>query len=250
MVKIALTPDWFLGKDVIIDVFSFVVLAIFVYFAYKSYKMSKNKGTLSLVRGFGLIALAELADIMTKLVLFYHVGPSRAIGEALITSNLVSSVDIFYYAGFFFYRFFMLAGLYFIYRLPKDKKRGLEDYILMFYFILISAFVSQEFLYIFYVTTFLLLVLIIGSYVKVYRENRFLNTKILIAGFSILAASQILFILSYIPLFYAIADVVELISYIIFLGLIIRIWKYGKKKKQNGDNIRHARNSARAGRKH
>ncbi|MGA2130264.1 MAG: hypothetical protein ABSG05_01455 [Candidatus Pacearchaeota archaeon] len=250
MVKIALTPDWFLGKDLIIDIFSFVVLALFTFFAYKYYKMSKNKGTANLGKGFGFIALAELADIATKLVLFYHVGPSRAIGEALITNNIISSVDIFYYAGFFFFRFFMLLGLYFIYRLPKNQKRSLEDYILMFYFILISAFIGQEFFYIFHITAFLLLVLIIESYIKIYKENKFLNTKILIIGFSILALSQMLFIFSNIALFYAIADVVELISYIIFLGLIIRIWKHGKEKKSNGNNIRHAGNSARKRRKH
>ncbi len=250
MVKIALTPDWFLGKDLIIDVFSFLVLVIFAFFAYKSYKMSKNKGTFSLGRGLGFIALAELADIMTKLVLYYHIGPSRAIGEALITSNIVGSVDIFYYAGFFFYRFFMLLGLYFIYRLPKNRKRSIEDYILMFYFILISAFLSQEFFYIFHATALILLGLIIASYIKVYRENKFFNTKILIAGFSILAVSQMFFLFSEIPILFAIADVVELISYIIFLGLIIRIWKHGKEKKSNGNNIRYAGDSSRKRRKH
>lgn len=250
MVKIALTPDWFLGKDLIVDIFSFLVLAIFTFFAYRAYKMSKNKGTFTLGRGFIFIALAELADIITKLVLYYHVGPSHAIGEALITSNIVSSVDIFYYAGFFFYRFFMLLGLYFIYRLPKNKKRTLEDYLLVFYYVFISAFLGQEFFYIFHLTALVLLVLVISSYVRVYKENKFLNTKILIVGFVVLALSQLLFLFSEIQVFYAIADVVELISYIIFLGLIIRIWKHGKEKKSNGNNIRHVGHSPRKRRKH
>jgi len=102
MVKIALTPDWFLGKDLIIDIFSFVVLALFTFFAYKYYKMSKNKGTANLGKGFGFIALAELADIATKLVLFYNVGPSRASGEALITINIISSLKFFIMPDFSF----------------------------------------------------------------------------------------------------------------------------------------------------
>ncbi|MDZ4226591.1 MAG: hypothetical protein U1B79_00590, partial [Candidatus Pacearchaeota archaeon] len=71
MVKIVPTPDWFIGKDVIIEFFSLVVLIIFAVLAYRYYNLNKNRNILYLGTGFGLIALAQLATILTKLVLYY-----------------------------------------------------------------------------------------------------------------------------------------------------------------------------------
>ena len=38
MVKIVLTPEWFIGKDIMIELFGLIVLIIFVALAYKYYK--------------------------------------------------------------------------------------------------------------------------------------------------------------------------------------------------------------------
>ena len=73
MVKIVFTPDWFLGKDVLIDFFSFLVLFTFFILAVKTYKLNKNRRFLYLGWGFGLIGLAQLAAVITKLVLYYDI---------------------------------------------------------------------------------------------------------------------------------------------------------------------------------
>lgn len=239
MVKIVPTPDWFLGKDILIEVFSFLVLIIFAVLAYRYYKLSKNRRVFYLGSGFGLIALAQLAAIVTKLVLYYDIGPSAAIGQAIITNQIANSVDYFYYAGFFFHRFLTLAGLYLIYRLPR-KSKSVGDYALVVYFILISALLSREFFYLFHLTSFFILIMIVEGYYHVYKENRFFNTKILMVAFGVLALSQLMFMLSSYEILFVTANLIELMSYTIFLAIIIRVWKYGKKKKPYGYNIRHA----------
>ena len=249
MVKIVLTPDWFLGKDVFIEFFSFIVLIIFSILAIRSYKMNKNRNFLYLGWGFGLIALAQLAAVITKLVLYYDIGPTQAIGNAIITSQILSSVDIFYYAGFFFQRFLTLCGLYIIYRLPR-KHKSVGDYFLVLYFILLSAIVGSSFYYLYYLTSLILLILIIGNYYEIYKENRFVNTKILIIAFSMLALSQLIFVLSTIDALFVLASAIELISYVGLLFLVIKILKHGKKKGPHGYNIRYAGNNTREKRKH
>src|SRR3972149_200163 len=249
MVKIVPTPDWFIGKDVVIEVFSLVVLAIFVFLAYRYYRMNKTRNILYLGSGFGLIALAQLATILTKLVLYYDIGPSQEIGQAIITSQIANSVDFFYYAGFFFHRFLTLSGLYILYRLPRDRK-SIGDYVIVIYFILISSFLSREIFYLFHLTALFILILIVEKYFLIYRKNRFFNTKILMVAFGILALSQLILVLSDIDLLFVLGNVVELISYTIFLALIIRIWKYGKEKKPYGNNIRYAGYSSGKRRKH
>src|SRR3972149_4792106 len=218
MVKIVPTPDWFIGKDVVIEVFSLVVLAIFVFLAYRYYRLNKNRNILYLASGFGLIALAQLATILTKLVLYYDIGPTQQIGQALVTSQVVNSVDIFYYAGFFFHRFLTLIGLYIIYRLPRER-RSIGDYIIAIYFIFISSLASKEIFYLFHFTALCLLILIVEKYFLIYKENRFFNTKVLMMAFGLLALSQFVFILSTIDVLFVLGNVIELVSYTIFLGL-------------------------------
>jgi hypothetical protein len=249
MVKIVLTPEWFLGKDVMIEFFSLIVLMIFVILAYRYYSINRNRRVLYLGTGFGLIALAQLATILTKLVLYYDFGPTQAIGQAIVTSQIVSSVDLFYYAGFFFHQFLTLLGLYIIYRLPRERK-SLGDYVLVVYFILLSAFLSKDFYYLFHLTALLLLILIVENYYRIYQKNRFLNTKILMVAFSLLALSKLIFVLSTVDILFVLGNIIELVSYTIFLAIIIRIWKYGKKTKPYGDNIRYAGDNTGKKRKH
>ncbi|GIU68600.1 MAG: hypothetical protein KatS3mg001_450 [Candidatus Pacearchaeota archaeon] len=244
MVKIVLTPDWFLSADVFIDFFSFFVVVIFSLLAIKNYKISKNKRFLYVGVGFLLISIAQLASLITKLILYYDIGPSEQIGQAIIASNIVNSVDVFYYAGFFFHRFLTLAGLFLIYRLPR-KQKMLEDYFLIFYFILISALLSKEFYYIYHITSFVLISLIIRNYYEIYSKNRFYNTKILILAFSILALSQLIFIFSVIDILFVVGGLVELVSYLIFLFLILKILDHGKEKNKNRHNIRYVGNNSR-----
>ncbi len=248
--RFVLTPDWFVGKDVLIEIFSFIILLAFCYLAYRNYKLNKrNKSLFYLGLGFGLVALSELAGILTRLVLYYDIGPSREIGQAIITSHLLTSVNIFYSAGFFFQRFFMLLGLYIIYRLPREHK-SIGDYFLVAYLILMSALLGNEFYYLFNIAALFLLVMITANYYEVYLKNRFVNTKILLFGFGVLAFSQFVFIFSDIADIFVAGSFIELIGYTILLILMVRIVKYGKKTWPYGDNIRHAGNDSTEKRRH
>ena len=242
--KIVFTPDWFLGSDVFIEIFSFIILSLFFYYSIKSYKLSRNKNSLLLGGAFLLIALAELATIFTKLVLYYDASFTQSIGQAVVTYKVVQSVDVFYYIGFFFHKLLTLIGLYAIYRIPL-KRRLSGDIILVLAFLVIAALFSQGFYYLFHVSALLLLILIINNYYSIYKENKSDNTKMLIIAFIMLALSQILFIISNIGILYAVAQIVQLVSYLTLLILIIRIVKHGKKKKSNRHNIRYVRNNTR-----
>ncbi len=228
--KIVFTPDWFLGTDVLIEFFSFLVLFMFFLFSMKSYKTNKNRNSFYLGVGFLLIALAELATIITKFVLYYDLDFTNQIGNAIINYNVANSVDIFYYIGFFFHKLLTLGGLYAIYRIPlKNPYKG--DIILAIVFMIIASLFSNTIYYIFHLTALLLLILIIMNYTKVYQINKSRNTKVLIISFILLALSQVIFLVSKLQILYAIAQIMQLVSYLTLLVLIIRIMKHGKKKK-------------------
>ena len=234
--KIVFTPDWFLGSDVLIETFSFLVLLAFFILAYKNYKLSKNRSTKYLGLGFLAIAIAELATVLTKFVLYYDTTFTQNIGQIAVTSHLVQSVDIFYYIGFFFHKLLTLGGLYIIYRIPLKRKLE-RDSLLALCFIIISAAFSSSIYYLFHLAALILLLLIINNYYEVYKKNKSDNTAILITAFSLLALSQLIFILSQIGTLYVIAQLAQLVSYLILLVLIMRITreKHGRKKSRFGN---------------
>jgi len=237
--KIVFTPDWFLTSDVLIDSFSFVILMLLFSLAFRSYKMSKNKSSLYLGLGFFLMALAEVSIILTKFVLYYDTSITAQIGAAIVTYNVVSTVDIFYYIGFFFSRLLVLLGLYMIYKIPYDAKIT-KDFLIILYLIFVTALLSNSMYYFHHLTALIFLASIIDNYKRTYRETKMKTTKILILGFSVMALSQVIFIFSKFTYIYATAQMVQLLSYAILLALIIQIVQNGKKEKPSGNNPRHA----------
>ncbi len=233
--RFVFTPDWFLSNDVLINVISFLVLFLFFIFALKCCKMSNKKGIFYLGAGFLLIAIGELSTILTKLVLYYDTNVTQDIGRIVISSQVVQSVDVFYNVGFFFNRFLTLLGLYVIYKLPSTRRLSAELFLTM-YLIFIVALLSHTLHYLYNLTALILLVLIIHNYYNIYKKDKLANTKILISAFVLLSLSQILFILSKLNYFYVGAQSIQLVSYIILLGLIMKIIKNGKEKKQSRHN--------------
>jgi|TARA_B100000315_G_C14499575_1_gene551667 hypothetical protein len=228
--RMVFTPDWFLNNDVLIEIISFMVLFLFFLFSVKCYNANKKKSILYLGFGFLLIAMGELSTILTKLVLYYDTGITREIGQAVMTSQIVETVDIFYYLGFFFNRFLTLLGLYIIYKIPAEKKLS-TDFFLIIYLLLVTAFLSNSIYYIYHLTALILLVLIIRNYYRIYLENNLSNTKILITSFSLMLISQTIFLFAELNFLYITAKVLQLVSYITLLILIVKILKNGKKEK-------------------
>lgn len=233
--KIVFTPDWFLGNDVLINIISFLVLFLFFLFALKCYKLDNKRGTLYLGIGFLLVAFGELSTILTKLVLYYNTNITQEIGRIVITYQVVQSVDIFYNIGFFLNKFFVLLGLYVIYKLPLNKKLS-ADFFLMIYLIFTVTLLSQTIYHFYHLTALILLVLIINNYYKIYKKDKLVNTQILISAFVLLAISQAIFLLSKLNYLYVTAQSIQLVSYITLLILIMKIMKDGKKKKQSRYN--------------
>lgn len=241
-------PQWFLAPDVLINAFNFLVLLAFFILCINNYKLNKSKGILYLGTGFALIALAQLALVLTKFAIYYDTSFTTYIGEMIIHYHIVKSTNIIYNLSFFFNRALTLLGLYVIYRLPS-KKKSVGDFLLVSYFIILSAFIGESMYYLYHITALILLVLITYNYYAVYRKNKFSNTRILSVAFGILAISQILPIISSGEIFEAGSNLIELVSYIILLALIVRL-KYGKKKKPDGYYLRHAQYHPRTRKRH
>ena len=218
--KIVFTPDWFLGSDVSIEIFSFLILFIISILAFRNYKLSEKKSTLHLGLGFLFIAIAGFASVIAKFPIYYDFGIVKEIGNAV------------------FSRFFTLLGLYVLYKLPLERISG--EFFLYVYFITIISILSQPFYYVHHFTALLLIIFIINKYYKIYLKEKAGNTKILVLAFAILGLAQVVFLFSKLAFIYAVVQMIQLIAYIALLMLIIRIVQDGKKEKPSGNHSRHA----------
>jgi hypothetical protein len=224
-------PNWFTRFDILIEIFSFLVLLTFFTISIRNYKLTKNKKLLTLGIGFVLIAMAEISTILTKFVVYYKTTVFQAIGNIIITYNVFQRSDLPYDIGSFLYKLLTLAGLYIIYRLPL-KNKNTSDAILAILFIIISSLAGLTFYYIFHIVVLVMLLLIVNNYLKVYKKNKSCNTKLLIIAFTIFAVAHAFFIVSMIKSGYVTGQILQLFSYLIFLLLIIKINKNeGPKQK-------------------
>ena len=225
------TPNWFTRFDILIGIFSFLVLLTFFIVSIKNYKLTKNKKLMYLGMGFLLVSLAELADIFTKFVLYHKITVFQNVGLVTLKYEVLRFFDLPYDLGFFMYKFLTLLGLYIIYRLPlKNKNWG--DAVLAVLFIILASLAGQIIYYIFHIITFVILALIINNYFKVYKKNQNQNTKLLLSSFIIIAIAHAIFILSKLPSLYVLGEIIELLGYIGFLSLIIRINKNEWSKRK------------------
>ncbi|HTZ42084.1 MAG TPA: hypothetical protein VMC07_02675 [Candidatus Omnitrophota bacterium] len=241
-------PDWFLTPDFLINVFSFLVLSVFLILCIKNFRLNKNKKMLYLGIGFAFIALAQLAVLARKFGLYYNTSFTTSVGATIIQYNVMNPTDILYRLGTFLYKSLSLIGLYIISRFPK-KKTNLKDVFLIAYFIVLSVLSSDVVGYLFRITSMGMFAYLSYNYYLLYKKNKFRNTFILSGAFAIMSLAQILFMVS---VFVAgiVADLLQLGSYIILLILIIRILKHGNEKEPDGHNIGHVKHSPRKRRKH
>jgi hypothetical protein len=231
MLRLILSPYWFLGPDIIIDFFSFLVLLIFATLSLKYYKLSGNKKFLYLGLAFSLVSLGEFSKIIMNIGLYYDFTVVYKVGKIIVTSQMVKSIDAVYYIGFFLHRFLIMLGFYLLYYTTRKNKSGVE-HLLILYFIVISAIFISNVYYLFNITVSVLLAIIFASYLQVYRKTKTENTKILSLAFLILLVSYLVMTFSRMNSgIYIAANILQLISYSILLYIIIKIYKHNENRR-------------------
>src|SRR3989338_10058620 len=71
MLEVVYNPQWFYGKDIVIDLISVCVLLVISIFSVRyDFVMRKNRNYLHLASSFFIISLAFLAKILTYFVIY------------------------------------------------------------------------------------------------------------------------------------------------------------------------------------
>jgi hypothetical protein len=236
MIEIEYGPQWFYVASIIIDLVTILVLFSIASAAIKYYKLNDNKNYSKLGFAFSLIAISFLFKMVTNFIVYYDFVKAQEIPQTIInTLETIKSFNIVANSSFLFFTLFNLAGLYALYSIKRGQSR--QTVLLIIYFILLSTFIStlysHSLYYIFHLTSLVFLILISSKYFNIYSRNQHKNTGYLAYSFSIIATSQAFFMfIALNQIIYVIAEIVQLIGYIILLSVLIRVLNYGKEKKQ------------------
>ena len=232
MVAFIYPPQWFYGKDLLIDLVSILTLSLVAFFSFRYYLINKNnRNYLYLTVSFLLIALAFACKILTYFTIYYHIIETKHIGALTLTYQTIKSSDILFFLGYLLYRFLTLIGLYALY-LIYQKDHSKSTIFLIVYLLLISAYFSNNAYYLFNITSLMLLILISRAFFKNYTLRGSQPSRLIFYSFSIISISQVIFIFIKInSLLYVFAEIVQLIGYILLLFAFIQVLRNAKKKK-------------------
>ena len=232
MVQVVFSPKWFWGKDIFIDSIALLVLLLIAIFATKCYRIKKSRNYLYLALSFYLIALSFFSKILINFTIYYQVLHTQMIGSIEYTQVILKSSEILAVSGLFFYRLFILLGLFMLYSIYE--KQSMANIILMMYFTIISIFFSKEEYYIFYLTSFIFLGVISNRYYQNYKKNKEKTSGMLAASFSIITLSQIFFMfVNFTKHFYVVGELIQLLGYILLLVTFIMVLKHGREKNKS-----------------
>ena len=232
MIRVIYSPQWFYGKDIVIDLVSVFVLLLIAFFSFKYYKIRKNKNYVYFGLSFILLSVSFLFKILTNFTIYFHVLETKNIGFLSLTYQTIKTSDVLFIVGFLIYRLLTLFGLYMLYSVYYDQPK--TNILLIAYLILVSTYFTQSAYYIFHLTSLILLVLLTIQYSKTYIKNKNNATRMLASSFGIITASQILSIfVSISTKFYVVAEIIQLIGYAILLFSFLTVLKHGKKKNKD-----------------
>ncbi len=224
--------EGFYRGDFLLDIFNFLVVLFILIYCVKFYLLNKKqKKYRYLITSFSFLTLSFLFKILTHVVIYYRTIIVKHIGIVTITYQTLRSSLAFVGWGVLVYRILSLLAFYIFY-VAYVKEKSKLNVLLMIYLLLIAGYLSESAFYIYHLTSFFLIFLIVDRLYFVYTKNKLSNTKLLTLSFLIIMASQGLFIfVNLSPVFYIVAEIVQLVGYLFLLFTFIRVLRHGKKKR-------------------
>ena len=231
MIEVVYSPQWFYGKDILIDIVAVLVLFFIGLFSLRYYTINKkNKNYLHFAVSFFIMSLAFLSKILTYFTIYTHSVQTRTVGSVTLTLQTITSYDTLFFVGLLLYRLLTLVGLYLLYAIYQ--KHSKSTIFLSIALLALLTYFSQSAYYVFHVTSLILLLLITIQYAKNYKKSKLITAGLIVVSFGIITASHcIAAFIRLTKIFYVAAEFVQLLGFLILLIAFILVLKHGKKKK-------------------
>ncbi len=222
---------WLFDKDIFIDIFSILVLFFILVYAINFYRLRKKETKYRyLITSFFLLMLSFIVKVCTNWIVYTSTTKIEHMGRIITVYKTASSANFLVFLGILNYRILALIAFYFLYLVYVDKPPR-SSILFTAYLLLVVGYLSQLQYYVFHLTSFILLLMIVVHLLNTYYKKKNPFTKSLGASFFIIMVSQALFIFFAInPLFYVAAELIQLIGYLLLLVTFIWVIQRAKTR--------------------
>ncbi len=206
-----MSPNWFLGYDIIFELFFFIISLIIAIYALKVHRTTGQKLAKYFGYGFLLTAAAYLLQSVSNYLVYSNLNNNLCQIANLAS---VSTIDAI---GTYSYILFMISGLVVLLfvSLKSDKQRTL--WILLSTSI-IAIILSKNPMYVFYLLSSIYLAFIAWHFVENYLKNKQTMTLTVAIAFILLWFGTFHFLISVDhELFYVIGHILGFFAYIMIL---------------------------------
>jgi hypothetical protein len=225
-----LGPEWFYSINIWTDIFSIIVLSFIAFFITKAYNITKTKKYLVFMFSFYMIVVGFVLKVISNYLA--HAFNPNVTGPDFVRNYALSQGYSWLTVIFMSYELLVLVGFYFLYHV-YNQEESVSTIVLVTFLLSISVAFSFFINDVFQLNALALLTLISAQYWTNYHKNGHGNSGLLAASFSLIALSQLAFMMANIhPMYYAIAEAVQLIGYLLLLMTFIMVLIHGKKKKE------------------
>ncbi|MAG60391.1 hypothetical protein CL619_01260 [archaeon] len=238
------TPTWFAGFDLVLDTIALIITLIISSYSYKLFKLSSNRkfGYFSLA--FALMSLAFLFKLATYTVVYFSTSRALAGATVVAVTGLtgletvnVSLRDLIYRFGFFVQMASTLGALLLLYLVSQKSRDRLKKFYevsqitLFTYFVILISIVATFKYTVFYLTSFVLLALIVLNYYQNYLHKKTTNSKRVLTAFICLFLAQLFFVFIFAAnWFYFIAEILTLASFAIIAYVYMQVSRKQKPR--------------------
>ena len=212
-------PYWFRGIDALLGVVYIIVTLLIAAMSYRSYKITEEKKYASFSIAFGLMSLAFCIYSLITLALTTHI------------SNTLSDILTRFDSAFIVYMLLMFAAytLLLVMTLKIEQKKVI---ILLFTLMFLFTVFSYQYYLKFHLVSFLLLFFLSHQFYTNYLEKKNKNAKLVCIAFYLLTCAQVFFIaITYDLLFYVVADILQLLGFLVLFYMFLRIVYHGRETR-------------------
>lgn len=223
MVLTSLSPPWFYGYDVVLELcFTIISLAI-ALFALQIYKLTDQVQ----VKHFGIsFIFISISNFTQSALNFLTITKT----DQVICSKIgIQNINIFATYGLYMQMIFLMVGLVMLTYMTFRTKQARIMWLLLI-IALIAIFLSVNPIYTFYLISSLLLAIISIHFVANYLRSRQTKTLLVVLAFLFLFFGSIHFILAVNhEIYYVLGHIMELFAYSLILSNLYLVLRNGKK---------------------
>lgn len=196
MFQLFSTPTWFNGWDIVIESFGLIVALFIAAFSWRIYRLHKENRFAYFSLAFILVALGLVMKMGTSAILYFT--PVRDVAADVLRPVAGAGLKfsyLWYRSGFLLHMIPMLGAwllIFFISQKSRERLRKFHEVsqiALFVYLILLISIVANFKYFVFYLTSSVLLALVVLNYYKHY-----LNTDQNVQAFRVMLAFLLIFI--------------------------------------------------------